>query len=102
MIKQCRWACVWQKSSTKAKKVIELKYKDHYVGEGYPDFVVHLNGIKCVIEIKAVGNELGLPEEQQLKNYMKILKIKYGLLINFQQPGRKEGKTNLETKEVCL
>ena len=23
------------------EKVVELKYKDHYVGEGYPDLVVH-------------------------------------------------------------
>ena len=85
-----------------SQKVIELKYKDYYVGEGYPDFVVHLNEIKCVVEIKAVGGELGLPEEQQLRNYMKILKIKCGLLINFQQPGRKEGKTALEIREVYL
>jgi len=85
-----------------SQKVIELKYKDHYVGEGYPDFVVNLNGTKCIVEIKAVGGELGLPEEQQLKNYMKILKIKNGLLINFQQPSRKEGKTKLEIREVNL
>jgi GxxExxY protein len=85
-----------------SQKVIELTYKDHYVGEGYPDFVVNLNGTKCVVEIKAVGNKLGLPEEQQLKNYMKILKIKYGLLINFQQPSRKGDKTQLEIKEINL
>jgi GxxExxY protein len=24
------------------QKVVELTYKDHYVGEGYPDLVVHL------------------------------------------------------------
>ena len=84
-----------------SQKVIELKYKDHYVGEGYPDLIVHLNQEKVIVEMKAVGSELGLPEEQQLKNYMKILKIKNGLLINFQQPGRKEEKTRLEIKEVC-
>ena len=84
------------------QKVIELKYKDHCVGEGYPDLVVHLNGSKVIVELKAVGSELGVAEEQQLKNYMKILKIKQGLLINFQQPGRKEGKTKLEIKEVKI
>jgi len=84
------------------QKVIELKYKDHCVGEGYPDLVVHLNGSKIIVELKAVGSELGVAEEQQLKNYMKILKIKQGLLINFQQPGRREGKTKLEIKEVYL
>ena len=38
-------------------------------------------------------------EEVQIRGYMKILKIKHGLLINFQQP-KKEGKTKLEIKEV--
>jgi GxxExxY protein len=85
-----------------SQKVVELKYKDHCVGEGYPDIIAHLDGKKLVIELKAVGGELALPEEQQIKNYMKILKIKSGLLINFQQPGKKEGKTKLEVKEIYL
>jgi len=84
------------------QKVIELKYKDHCVGEGYPDLVVNLGGDKVVVELKAVGSELGAAEEQQLKNYLKILKIKNGILINFQQPGKKEGKTKLEIKDVKI
>jgi GxxExxY protein len=85
-----------------SQKVVELKYKDHYVGEGYPDLVVDLGSGKMVVELKAVGGEMGIPEEQQLKNYMKIMKINRGLLINFQQPGKREGKTNLEIKPVNL
>lgn len=85
-----------------SQKVIELKYKDHCVGEGYPDLVVNLDSDKVVVELKAVGSELGVAEEQQLKNYMKILKIKQGLLINFQQPGKKEGKTKLEIREIKI
>ena len=85
-----------------SQKVVELKYKDHYVGEGFPDIVVQMGKDKIILELKAVGSELGASEEQQLKNYMKILKIKYGLLINFQQPGKKPGKTKLEIKEICL
>lgn len=85
-----------------SQKVVELKFKDHCVGEGYPDLVVNLDGDKIVVELKAVGSELGVAEEQQLKNYMKILKIKNGLLINFQQPGRKEGKTQLEIREIKI
>ncbi len=85
-----------------SQKVLELKYKDHCVGEGYPDLVVKLDGHKAIVELKAVGSELGIAEEQQLKNYMKILKIKQGLLINFQQPGRKEEKTELEIREVKI
>jgi GxxExxY protein len=83
-----------------SQKVVELKYKDHYVGEGYPDLVVDLGSDKLVVELKAVGGEMGIPEEQQLRNYMKILKVNRGLLINFQQPGKREGKTNLEIRDV--
>ena len=83
-----------------SQKVVELKYKDYYVGEGFPDLIVYLGKNKVVIELKAVGGEMGMSEEQQLKNYMEILKIEHGLLINFQQPGKKEGKTKLEIKKV--
>ena len=85
-----------------SQKIVELRYKDHCVGEGYPDLVVNLDGEKVVVELKAVGSELGAAEEQQLKNYLKILKIKQGLLINFQQPGKKEGKTRLEIREITI
>jgi len=81
------------------QKVVELKYKDHYVGQGYPDIVVHFGKEKLILELKAVGGSMGSAEEQQIKIYMKILKIKAGLLINFQQP-KKEGKAQIEIKEV--
>lgn len=84
-----------------SQKVVELKYKDHYVGEGYPDIIVHLGPEKIILELKAVGGNLGSSEEQQIKNYMKILKIRNGLLINFQQP-KKEGKTQIEIREITL
>lgn len=66
-----------------SQKVIELKYKKHYVGEGFSDLVVQLGKDKVILELKAVGSTLGAAEEQQLKNYMKILKVKCGLLVNF-------------------
>jgi len=81
------------------QKVVELKYKEHYVGEGYPDIIVNFGKEKIILELKAVAGNLGQAEEQQLKNYMKILKIKNGILINFQQP-KKEGKTQLEIRKV--
>ena len=84
-----------------SQKVVELKYRDYYVGEGYPDIIVHFGKEKIILELKAVGGNLGPSEEQQIKNYMKILKIKAGLLINFQQPKR-EGKTQLEIREIKL
>src|SRR5438128_5754577 len=80
------------------QKVVELKYKQHYVGEGYPDLVVHFGDEK----LKAISGELGASEEQQLRNYMTILKVQRGMLINFQQPGRKQGKTKLDIRELAL
>jgi GxxExxY protein len=85
------------------QKVVELKFKDHYVGEGYPDLVVNLNDIKLVLELKAVASKLGGKEETQIRSYMKILKIPYGLLINFQSPGTDvEKETQLEIREITL
>ena len=84
------------------QKVVELKYKDHYVGEGYPDLVVHLENENLIVELKAISGELGASEEQQLRNYMTILKVQRGMLINFQQPGRKQGKTKLGIRELTL
>jgi len=82
-----------------SQKVVELIYKDHYVGEGFPDLIIFFGKTKIVVELKAVGAKLGVSEEQQIKNYMKLLKIKDGLVINFQQP-KKEGKSEIEIKEI--
>jgi GxxExxY protein len=84
------------------QKVVELKYKNHYVGEGYPDLVIRLGREKMIVELKALGGEMGAAEEQQLRNYMKILGINRGLLINFQQPGKTQKRTRLEIKEIAL
>jgi GxxExxY protein len=54
-----------------------------------------------VVELKAGASELGACEEQQLRNYMKILGVECGLLINFQTPGRKPEKTRLEIREIA-
>ena len=67
--------------SYEGQKVVELKYKDHYVGEGYPDLVVHLGDEKLIVELKAISGKLGASEEQQLQNYMTILNVKRGMLI---------------------
>lgn len=85
-----------------SQKVVELEYKGHYVGEGFPDIIVRFGSNRVILELKAVAGSMGAAQEQQLKNYMKILGIKYGILINFQQPGKKEGKTEVEIKEMVL
>ncbi len=87
------------KSGYEGQKVVELKYKEHYVGEGYPDLVVHLGNERLIVELKAISGELGASEEQQLRN---CLKVQRGMLINFQQPGRKQGKTKLDIRELAL
>jgi len=53
-----------------SQKVIELKYKDFFVGTGEPDLIVRL-GVKdkMILELKAVGGTLGASEEQQIRNY---------------------------------
>jgi len=83
------------------QKVVELKYRDHCVGEAYPDLVVRPGREPMVVEFKAISGELGASEERQLRNYMKILKATRGLLINCQQPGKNPRKTRLEVKEVA-
>jgi len=90
------------KISYESQKVVELRYKDHCVGEGYPDLVVRRGREKLIIEFKAVGGEMGAAEEQQLRNYMKILGIANGLLINFQQPGKSPKKTKLEIRQIKI
>lgn len=75
-----------------SERVVELKYKGFYVGEGYADLVVSSGEDKLVVEIKAIQGELGSPEEQQLKNYMKSLGVEEGLLVNFPQPGKPKKK----------
>jgi len=88
--------------SYESQKVLELKYCDHCVGEGYPDLVVHLGGENVIVELKAVASQLGACEEQQLRNYLNILGLRRGLLVNFQTPGRKQGETRLEVREVWV
>jgi hypothetical protein len=75
-------------SNCQSQKVVELQYRNHRVGEGYPDLVVRLGREKNDRGTESGGDEMGAAEEQQLRNYMKLLRIKRGLLVNFQQPGK--------------
>jgi len=90
------------KIKRKGQKVVELKFTDHYVGKGYPGLILRMPSGKMVVELKAVGGEMGASEDQQIKNYVKILKINRGLLINFQQFGNNPRKTKLETIEITF
>ncbi|MGB8771045.1 MAG: GxxExxY protein [Candidatus Korobacteraceae bacterium] len=72
-----------------AQRVIEVRYKEHYVGEEYLDLLVKSDSTdEClIVELKA-AQDVSLPEEQQLRNYLVSLKIDKGLLINCPQPSR--------------
>jgi GxxExxY protein len=84
-----------------SQKVVELKYRDHYVGEGYPDLLVYFDdGKRVVVELKAVAAKMGACEVRQVQNYMAILGIECGLLINFQMP--REKGSELEIRPVHL
>jgi hypothetical protein len=56
---RCKSAFRLPKIPYEGQKVIELKYKDHYVGEGYPDLVIRSGDEKMIVELKAVSGDLG-------------------------------------------
>jgi GxxExxY protein len=85
-----------------SERVLELRYKDHYVGENYADLIVGSGDETVVVELKAVTCMLGLAEKQQLKKYMKTLHVKSGLLINFQRPETSRRKRKEDGPEIVV
>ena len=61
---------------------INIKYKDHNVGEYFADIVV---GDQAILEVKAIDS-LQKIHEAQLLNYLKATGYKIGFLINFTHP----------------
>jgi hypothetical protein len=43
------------KTKYENQTLVELTFKDHYVGEGYPYLIVLLTGGKTVVELKEVS-----------------------------------------------
>ena len=64
--------------------------------------LAYFGGKKRLVELKAISGEIGAAEEQQIRNYMELMGIKQGILVNFQQPGKKTEKTKIEIREVNL
>jgi GxxExxY protein len=86
-------------------KVLELTYRGYYVGEGFADLLVGAGDDTIAVELKAVAQNMGRHEEQQLRNYMKVLKVNRGLLINFQHLNKAKSPkklTELEIKTVSV
>jgi GxxExxY protein len=42
-----------------SQKVLELKYRDHYIGDGYPDLLCRIDNRVVVVELKARGKQNG-------------------------------------------
>ena len=70
------------------QKTLPIEYKDIKIDNGYRLDIVVEN--KVVIELKSVETLLPI-HTAQLLTYLKLSKIKYGLLINFNVKSLKEG-----------
>lgn len=70
------------------QKPMQLKYKDIILECGYRTDLIVEN--KLIIEIKSCDNLLPV-HNAQLQTYLKLSKIKLGLLINFNVKYLKEG-----------
>lgn len=83
-----------------AQRTVPVFYEGFYIGEGKPDLIVGENGNRLVIELKAVES-VGHKERAQIENYLRVLDISLGLLINFPQPTKsKAAKDGVEFVEV--
>ena len=70
------------------KKMLPIEYKGIKIDNGYRLDIVVEN--KVVIELKSVETLLPV-HTAQLLTYLKLSKIKYGLLINFNVKSLKDG-----------
>jgi GxxExxY protein len=83
-----------------AQRVVPVFYEGFYIGEGKPDLIVGDIPERVVIELKAVES-VGHKERAQIENYLRVLDIAVGLLINFPQPTKsKAAKDDVEFIEV--
>jgi len=72
----------------KRQEALPIEYKGIYLDCGYRiDLLVE---DEIIIEIKSVNEIIGI-HEAQILTYMKLAKIKYGLLINFNVTLLKDG-----------
>jgi GxxExxY protein len=83
-----------------AQRIVPVFYEGFYIGEGKPDLVVGDGADRVVIELKAVES-VGHKERTQIENYLHVLKLSFGLLINFPQPTKsKAAREGVEFIEV--
>ncbi len=83
-----------------AQRIVPVFYEGFYIGEGKPDLVVGNGTEKVVIELKAVES-VGHKERIQIENYLRVLNVPLGLLINFPQPTKsKAARDGVEFIEI--
>jgi len=83
-----------------AQRIVPVFYAGFYIGEGKPDLIVGDGVERVVIELKAVES-VGHKERAQIENYLRVLGISLGLLINFPQPTKsKAARDGVEFIEV--
>lgn len=66
---------------------VEVFYKGEKVGDHSLDFIVEG---KLVVELKAVLTKISKTAIKQLTGYLKTLKMRQGLLVNFPFPQKQE------------
>jgi len=82
------------------QRIVPVFYEGFYIGEGKPDLIIGNGTDKVVIELKAVES-VGHKERAQIENYLRVLNIPFGLLINFPQPTKsKAARDGVEFIEV--
>ncbi|MBI3795934.1 MAG: GxxExxY protein [Deltaproteobacteria bacterium] len=83
-----------------AQRIVPVFYQGFYIGEGKPDLIVGDGTERVVIELKAVES-VGHKERAQIENYLRVLNLALGLLINFPQPTKsKAARDGVEFIEV--
>ena len=67
---------------------VKLYYGGKLIGIFYADFVIEIDGAKIILEIKKHEN-FGPKNIDQVKNYLKAMDLKLGILANFTHSGVK-------------
>jgi len=71
------------------ERIIPVTYKGHVIGNLRADIILN----DCIIELKSV-RALTEPNRDQIRNYMKLLNVSKGILVNFGP--------HLEIEEIML
>ena len=92
-----------------SKSIVPVSYKGYNVGEQEIDLIIRIPNNEMIIELKSIPEVLE-DDKAQLHRYMKLLRAKRGLLINFTQCGRAKKKdysklytsNDLEPEYYCV